>query len=163
MPHVTIEYMIMVPMLVLQIFLFPLAANLIMANWVDARRAVALQEVASHLGSTVQQVYFLLNHETTPIGNVTQRADLPPTIDNYPYTGNGTLKKVLDLSLDPTGNSSRMLVITLEIEEFGTVAAASALMGQNVIWLDSIFTSNSKNAGILGGKLANETIWLSFS
>ncbi len=162
MPHVTIEYMIMIPMLILQIFLFPLAANWIMAHWTESRRTLALQEVASHLGSTIQQMYFLLNHKSTPIGNVTQRTDIPPTIDNYAYVGNAVLRKVLDPALDPTGNSSRMLVITLQIQTLGTVVTASALMGQNAVWLESVFISTSKTAGILAGKLPNETIWLSF-
>ncbi|HJW97500.1 MAG TPA: hypothetical protein VJ529_00095, partial [Candidatus Bathyarchaeia archaeon] len=62
MVHVTIEYMIMVPVLVLQIFLFPLTANWLMTTWVDSRRNLALQDVASHLSSTIQQLYLSLNH-----------------------------------------------------------------------------------------------------
>jgi len=71
MGHVTIEYMIMLPILILQIFLFPLTANWLMNIWVDSRRTLALQDVAGHLGSTIQQLYFSLNHETISNGKAT--------------------------------------------------------------------------------------------
>ncbi|MEM2280902.1 MAG: hypothetical protein QXZ68_02800, partial [Candidatus Bathyarchaeia archaeon] len=60
MAHITIEYVIMLPILIMQILLFPLTASWLMNIWVDSRRTLALQEVASHLGSVIQQVYFIL-------------------------------------------------------------------------------------------------------
>jgi len=83
MTHITIEYMIMVPVLILQIFLFPLTASWLMNIWADSRRTLALQEVASHLGSTIQQLYFSLNHETVSAGPpVTYSPGLPPFIED---------------------------------------------------------------------------------
>jgi len=148
MPHVTIEYVIMVPVLILQIFLFPLTANWLMNIWVDSRRTLALQEVASHLGSTIQQVYFSLNHETISAGTATQKSDVPPFIENYPYTGNATLRTVLD----PALNSSKVLEITLKLKTVGTTVTTSVILGQNVQWQESTFISNSTNACIKAEK-----------
>ena len=144
MPHVTIEYVIMVPILLLQVFLFPLTANWLMNIWVDSRRTLALQDVASHLGSTLQQIYFSLNHETISAGTIIQKPDVPPFIENYHYIGNATLKTVLD----PALNSSKVLDITLRLGTVGTTVTTSVIMGQNVEWEESTFMSNSTNACI---------------
>jgi hypothetical protein len=157
-PHITIEYVIMIPILLLQIFLFPLSANWLMNIWVDSRRTLALKEAGSHLGSALQQIYFSLNHDTISAGTVTHRVDLPAFIENYPYTGNATLKTVLDAVL----NASKVLKITLVLRTIGTVVTASVVMGQNVQWQESTFVSNSTNACVRAQKLANATIRLSF-
>jgi hypothetical protein len=144
MPHVTIEYVIMLPVLILQIFLFPLTASWLMNVWVDSRRTLALQEASSHLGSTIQQIYFALNHQTISAGNVTQKSSVPPFIENYPYTGTATLKTVLD----PALNSSKVLKITLKLGTVGTTVTTSVILGQNVEWTESTFVSNSTNASV---------------
>ena len=51
MAHITIEYVIMVPILIMQIILFPITANWLMTVWVDSRRTLALKEATSNLGS----------------------------------------------------------------------------------------------------------------
>lgn len=158
MPHITIEYVIMVPVLILQIFLFPLTTSWLMNVWVDSRRTLALQEAASHLGSTIQQVYFSLNHETMSAGSVTHKPDVPPYIENYPYTGNATLRTVLD----PALNSSKILELTFKLQTVGTTVTTSVILGQNVMWKESTFMSNSVNASIIAEKNATGTIILSF-
>ena len=110
MTHITIEYVIMVPMLILQIFLFPLTASWLMNIWVDSRRTLALQDAASHLGSTIQQLYFALNHETISAGTATYSPGLPPFIEDYNYIGNATLRKV-----SGSANSSKVLSITVTL------------------------------------------------
>lgn len=158
MPHATIEYMIMIPVLILQIFLFPLTASWLMDIWVDSRRTLALQEIASHLGSSIQQVYFTLNHDSISAGTVIQKVDIPRFIENYPYIGNATLKTVLESSL----NSSKVLEITLKLRTVGTTVTTSVILGQNVMWQESTFVSNSTNACIRAEKFVNGTICLSF-
>jgi hypothetical protein len=160
-PHVTIEYTILLPMLILQIFLFPLTANWMMSIWADSRRTVALLEAASHLGSTIQQAYFLLNHKTVS-GVITQKSDLPLLIETMPFTANATLKPVLDASLDPTGSSSKLLELSLRLVTTQIKVTSQVLLGQNVLWQSSTFLSSSSNAGITAVKLANGTISISF-
>ncbi|MEM3627315.1 MAG: hypothetical protein QXZ25_04745 [Candidatus Bathyarchaeia archaeon] len=156
MGHITIEYMIMIPLLILQIFLFPLTASWLMNIWVDSRRTLALQEVASHLGSTIQQIYFLLNHTSIPVGtSLTQKSDLPLYVENYPYIATATLKDVAG------AESSKVLEITLKLRNIGTSVTTSTVLGKNVQWQESTFVSNSTSACINARKEDGEII-LSF-
>jgi hypothetical protein len=158
MAHITIEYMIMIPILIMQIFLFPLTATWLMNIWVDSRRTLTLQDAASHLGSTIQQLYFSLNHETISAGTATYSPGLPPFIENNHYTGNATLQKVLD----PTLNSSKVLELTLKLAKTQTTTTTSVILGPNVLWRESAFISNSTNACVSAEKLPNGTICLYF-
>ena len=157
MAHITIEYMIMLPMLILQIFLFPLTASWLMNIWVDSRRTLALQEAASHLGSTIQQLYFSLNHETISAGTATYSPGLPPFIENYNYVGNATLRAV-----SGSADSSKVLSITLTLAKTKISVTTSVILGSNVLWRSSVFVSNSTNACISAQKLSDGTIRLYF-
>ena len=152
MPHSTIEYTIMVPILILQIFLFPLTANWLMNVWVDSRRSLALQEVADNVGSTIQQMYFSLNHESIQTGRVTQKLDIPILIENHPYSGNVELKT----ALDPALNSSKILKITLKLKNVGTTATSSVIVGSNFLWQESSFVSDSTDSYITAVKFFDE-------
>jgi hypothetical protein len=150
MPQVSIEYMIMVPMLILEIFLFPYAASMMMNNWVDSRRTIAIQEVASHLASSLQQLYSSLNHETISDGKVTSLLDLPSYIEDYPYKGNASLRTV---GSNPSG--SRILEITLSYVGIGISTTAQATFGDNMNWTSSTFLSNSTSPSIIADKENN--------
>lgn len=158
MPHVTIEYMIMMPILILQIFLFPLTAAWLMNVWVDSRRSLALQDVASHLGSTIQQLYFSLNHETISAGKATYLPRLPPLIEDSPYTGNATLRTVLD----PVLNSSKVLELTVRLVSTKLMVSTQVILGPNVSWKESVFISNSTNACVSAEKNQTGTILIQF-
>ena len=157
MPHVTIEYVIMLPLLILQIILFPLAAGWLMNVWVDSRRTLALQEAASHLGSTIQQLYFSLNHETISAGTATYLPGLPPFIENYNYVGNATLRAV-----SGSADSSKVLSITLTLAKTKITVTTLVTLGSNVLWQDSSFVSNSTHACVSAMKDASGTITLYF-
>lgn len=158
MTHITIEYMIMIPILIMQIFLFPLTATWLMNIWVDSRRTLALQEATSHLGSTIQQLYFALNHETILAGTTTYSPRLPPFIENNHYTGNATLRTVSY----PASNSSKVLELTLKLAKTSITVTTSVILGPNVLWRESTFMSNSTNACVSAEKFPNGTICLYF-
>ena len=156
MPQITIEYMIMIPMLILQIFLFPLTAGWIMSTWTDSRQTLALQETASHIGSSVHQVYSALNHESISAGAVTAKLEIPPFIEGYAYTGNASLR-------DAAPDAAQILDITLRFMESRIVVATSVTLGSNVAWdIESAFMSNSSYASLVAEKMENDTILLSF-
>jgi hypothetical protein len=157
MPHVTIEYMIMLPILILQVILFPLTASWLMNIWVDSRRTLALQEAASHLGSTIQQLYFSLNHETISAGTATYSPGLPPFIEDYNYIGNATLRAV-----SASADSSKILSITLTLAKTKITVTTLVTLGSNVLWRSSVFISNSTNAVVSAEKLPDGTIRLYF-
>ena len=157
MTHITIEYVIMVPVMILQIFLFPLTASWLMNIWVDSRRTLALQDAASHLGSTIQQLYFALNHETISAGTATYSPGLPPFIEDYNYIGNATLRAV-----SASADSSKVLSITLMLAKTKIIVTTLVILGSNVQWQPSVFISNSTNALVSAEKLSNGTIRLYF-
>lgn len=159
MAQITIEYMIMIPLLIMQILLFPYVAGLIMNGWVDSRRTLVLQETASNLGSSIQQLYSALNHATISTGNVTNTLQLPMFIEDYAYSGTGALRA----ASDPALYSTKILDITLSLRGTNIASTTSITLGSNVNWgSHSTLYSNSTDAGILGEKLANGTILLSF-
>jgi len=155
--QITIEYMIMIPILIMQIFLFPLTAGIIMNGWVDSRRTLALQETASHLGSSMQQLYLSLNHESISAGVVNNTLDTPPFIEGYAYTGTAALRNASN------PDEARILDVTLTLMGTNIETASSVTLGQNVLWGNTTLRSNSTYAGISAAKLPNGTIQLAFT
>jgi hypothetical protein len=154
LPQITIEYMIMIPILIMQIFLFPLTANLIMNVWVDSRRTLVLQETVGHLGSSVQQLYYSLNHNSIADGSVTLKWDGPPFIEGYAYTATAT-----ELN---SSSYSKIMNITLTLVGANGEASTLVTLGNNAIWQNSTFTSNYKSMTINATKSLDGTIQLSF-
>jgi len=148
----------MIPILILQIFLFPVVANYLMNVWVDSRRTLVLQDAASNMGSTIQQMYFALNHPTIPAGTTSDQFGLPPYIEGYYYTANATLQ--------PSGssaNSSQVLKITVRLVTTKYQVTSSVLLGSNTRWdLTTTYVSNSTNANAYAQKFQNGTIKLGF-
>ena len=156
MPNITIEYVILIPLLFTQVIVFPLVASTITSSWQETQRKVALQEAADHLVSTVQQLYLTVNREEILASTITHALRIPATIDSYPYTATGSLSSPSD------PNSTRILTLTLTMDDGSTVTAA-AVMGPKVIWTeDSILQSNSANASLEIQKFSNSTIVFSF-
>jgi hypothetical protein len=139
LPQITIEYMIMIPLLIMQVFILPFTAGLIMNGWADSRRTLALEETASYMGSSIEQLYLSFNHNSIATGNFTSKLDVPPTIEGFTYTGKATLRTVLD----PALNSSKILDISLTFVGTRGEAMTSVILGQNVEWQSSVFMSNS--------------------
>jgi hypothetical protein len=158
MPHVTIEHVIMIPILILQIFLFPIVASYLMNVWVDSRRTLVLQDAASNIGSTIQQMYFALNHPTIPAGTTSDQFGLPPYIDGYFYLANATLQPSSSAT-----SSSRVLEITVTLATTTNEVTSSVLLGSNVQWNSATtFESNSTTANAYAEKFQNGTILLWF-
>lgn len=157
MTHITIEYMIMIPLLIMQIFLFPLTASWLMNTWVNSRRTLALQDTAGHLASTIQQLYFSLNHATIPSGKALYSPGLPPFIEDLSYTANGSLR-----ALDSGVNSTRVVDLTVRLVGTTNLVATTVILGPNVNWVPSVFMSNSSRACVTAQKEVNGTISLWF-
>ena len=90
--HVTVEYMILIPVLILQIFLFPMFVNVVMNHYIDEQRTLELQETASYLSSSIQQVYLSLNHTSVLSCTLKSTLGSRSLIDGFVYTGNATLQ-----------------------------------------------------------------------
>ncbi|MCW3995020.1 MAG: hypothetical protein NWE98_02575 [Candidatus Bathyarchaeota archaeon] len=154
MAQVTIEYMIMIPVLIMQIFLFPLTASIIMDAWTDSRMTLELQDTAGYLSSSIQQLYHTINHASIASGSVRIILDIPPLIDGYAYTV--TLRHV-----QHSDSAAKIMNITLKYimtdAEFSTLVT----LGENVDWQENMaFNSTSNSLVMVATKTANN-IWLS--
>ncbi len=148
------EYVIMVPILLMQIILIPMATGSMIDIWVDRRRETALQDVASHLGSTIQQLYLSLNREEAGAGIVTQASNVPPFVESIPY--------VVDASDRRIENST---IIGLHLALMGTsiTATTHVTLGSNVLLgTQRTFVSNSTSACIKVEKFSNGILSFSF-
>ena len=155
MPSITLEYMIMIPVLILQIFIFPLTASVIMNTWADSSMTIELQETAGHMGSSVQQLYYTMNHASIPNGTMTITLDTPPLIQGHAYKT--TLSHATHLD-----TSSQIMNVTLKL--IGTKDQTSTLvtLGQNVDWQENLtFNSTAHSLNLIAHKMSN-SIWISF-
>ena len=154
MPHVSMEYAIMVPILLMQVILIPMAAGWMMDVWVDKRRETALQDIASHMGTTIQQLYFSLTREEVEAGMTLQSANVPNSIESIPYVITASDKKV---------ENSTLVDLNLGLMGVGVAVTTRVTLGPNVLWQHSTFLSNSTSAGLKVVKYANGTLAFSFT
>ena len=155
MPSITLEYMIMIPVLILQIFLFPITASVIMNTWADSSMTLELQETAGHMGSSIQQLYYAMNHASVPNGTMTITLGTPPLIEGHAYTTTLSHATNLDTSI-------QIMNVTLKL--IGTRDQTSTLvtLGQNVDWQENLaFNSTAHSLSMVAHKTSN-SIWLSF-
>jgi hypothetical protein len=152
MPHVAIEAVIMAPLLILEILIFPIVASTMTSQWTDNSRQVALQETANQLAGVIQQLYLSLNTGDVLAGTVTVASTLPKEVTSYPYTATGSLQTSLG------SNSGKILILQVKFQGVGNTATASAAFGSNVEWNQaSVFYSASPSAAIQVQKFANIT------
>lgn len=143
----------MVPILLVQVILIPVAASWMINNWVVRRRETALQDVGSKIGSTIQQLYFALNRDEIAAGLTTQATNVPPFIESTPYLIKGSHRKI--------GNST-IIDLQLDLVGLGASVTTFATLGPNVLFQDSTFVSNSTIASIEVEKFSNSTLSFSF-
>jgi len=158
MAQISIEYMIMIPILILQIFLFPIAATAIMNAWTDSRITVQLQEVSGHLGSSIQQLYYTMNHESISSGSLTAKLDVPTVIQDGPNDYN--YKITLSNATNP---NSSVKVMNLTLSLIGANGKASTLvtLGNNADWQNNL-TFKSSNTSVISATKSSGSISLSF-
>jgi hypothetical protein len=155
LPSVTIEYVILIPLLFTQVIVFPFVASTITSNWQDSQRNVELQDTANHLASTIQQLYLTVNRDEVLECTVTQSSPVPVTVGSYPYNATGSLSSFSE-------DSTRILSVTLTLDDVGNTATAAAVLGPDVTWTDSTLRSTSTGAYIKLQKFSNGTLAFSF-
>ena len=168
MGHITIEYMILVPVLILQIFLFPFVAQVVMSTWEEHRIRLELEEIAGHFGSSVQQLYYTVQRVNISSGSLTVKLDTPQRIvdstGNYSYTI--TIHKT---TLSADGEHAQIMNVTVRLEHIRVtdikdstdiVVSTLVTLGENADWTDSTYSSTEISA-IKATRIA-DSIWLSF-
>lgn len=154
MPQVTIEYMIMVPVMIMQIFLFPIAASVIMNTWVDSRMTIELQETAGHLGSSIQQLYYTMNHASIASGSLTVELDTSPFIEGHYY--NITLQNATNAN-----TSIKIMNVTLSLAGTNDKTSTLVTLGENADWQNNVIFLSNSTTSIIATK-SSGSIWLSF-
>jgi hypothetical protein len=149
MAHVTIEYVILIPVLIVQIFFFPYVASMITDSWADSRRTLELQEVAGYLGSSIQQLYYTINHASLPNGTMEINLDLPQLIEDYPY--NATMRHVPN-----PDNAYQIMNITLQLDKTKSSTSTIVTLGNNVDWTENLsFNSTQRELSLIANKTSN--------
>ncbi len=147
--------MIMIPVLIVQIFIFPLTASVIMNVWTDSRTTLELQETASHLSSSIQQLYYTINHATIASGSLTIKLDTPTSIEGHSYT----------ITLwNATNSNTQAKIMNLTLDLKGTSCTTSTLitLGENAAWQNNSKFFSSNSTAITATKTPTGSIWLTF-
>ena len=155
MPNVTIEYVILIPLLFTQVIVFPFVASTITTNWQNTQMDIELQDAANHLASTIQQLYLTVNRDEVLECTITQASPVPVTVASYPYNAACSMS-------DPPEGYSKILSVTLTLDDVGNTATASVVLGPNVSWTESTLRSTSTDAYIEVQKFADDTIGFRF-
>ena len=150
MPSITIEYVILIPLLFSQVIVFPFVASTMTSSWQDSQRDIELQDAADHLASTIQQLYLAVNRDEILAGDITQASNVPVTVGSYPYNATCSLS-------NPPDDSTKILTVTLTLDELGNTVTAASVLGPNVQWTESTLRSNSADASINVNKFSNST------
>ncbi|MGA3112225.1 MAG: hypothetical protein ABSE15_09380 [Candidatus Bathyarchaeia archaeon] len=156
--HPTIEYMILIPVLILQIFLFPMFVSAAMGQWAGDRQTLELQQTASNLGSVIEQTYLSLNHTSIMSCKFSSTLQFPPTIEGYNFTATASLHAISDVDY----GSSKMLNVTISLVGKNLSTSTLVTLGENAKWVDSVLVGNPPSACLVAQKFVNQTIQLSF-
>lgn len=157
MGNVAIEAVILAPLLVIQILLFPFVANSLASNWENATRDITLKELASQMASTIQQLYLAFNRPEVSAGNITQSSTFPKEISGHPYDATGLLNDSFQSGF------GKVLFLNVTLQDLGNTVMVRTPLGPNVLWdEESVFASSSTTASIRVQKFVNGTLLFSF-
>ena len=155
MVSVTIEYVMLIPLLFTQMIVFPLVASTLTSNWQESQLTIEMQDAADHMASTIQQLYITVNRDEILEGTITHGSTVPISIGSNPYS--------IECSLnDPGDGYSKILTILLTLDNIGNAVTSSTVLGPNVNWISSVFRSTSQNASVVVEKFSNGTLAFSF-
>jgi len=157
LPHVTIEAVILAPLLIVQITLFPFVASMMSSKWADSTWKITLEEAGSQMANTIQQLYLSFNRAEVSAGTMIQASTFPAEISGQAYIATGSLNWSL------TQSSGKILVLNLTLQKTGVRATVRTPLGPNVLWDEqSLFDSSSPNASIKVRKFVDGTLLFSF-
>jgi VCBS repeat-containing protein len=146
--------MIMIPVLIMQIFLFPYTAAVIMGTYEDTLVSMELQSTVGHISSSIQQLYYTINHGSFSYGSMQINLDVPQLIQGRSYTT--TLSHVTS-----TDTSSQLMNVTLKIVGGTEMASSLVTLGTNADWQENLaFNSAAPSLSLAANKTAN-SVWIS--
>jgi hypothetical protein len=123
-----------------------------MNTWQVSTTTIQLQTTSGQMGSSIQQLYYTMNHGSISDGSMKITLDVPPIINGRAYTT--TLSHVTH-----SDTSYQIMNVTLKI--IGTKVQTSTLvtLGQNVDWHENLaFNSTSHDLSLIATKTANSIL-----
>lgn len=139
----------------MMIFLFPYVATVVMGTWEDSIKTMQLQTTAGHMSSSIQQLYYTINHGTFSNGSMKIHLDVPQLIEGRAYTT--TLSHVTHAD-----SSYQLMNVTLRIIDTEDQSSSLVTLGPNVNWQENLaFNSTAHSLSLVADKTAN-SIWISF-
>jgi hypothetical protein len=146
--------MIMIPVLIMLIFLFPYSATVIMGSYQDSLITMELQSTAGHVSSSIQQLYYSMNHATFSNGSMQIKLDIPQLIQGRAYST--TLSHIAS-----TDTTCQLMNVTLKTIHGTDQVSSLVTLGTNVNWQENLaFNSTAHSLSIAANKTAN-SIWIS--
>ena len=156
MPHTSLSYIIILPLLLVLALFFPITTSMTASTWTTSCKRAVLKEIASNLASMVRQLYISVKNDDVPPGNLTQLITLPNNVEGCAYTATASLRSPKD------GNGSVILTICLELQRGGVAVNATTILGPGVRWGNHVLNSGFPDPSIRVEKFGNGTMIFSF-
>jgi hypothetical protein len=150
MSDTVVEHVMLLPLMMMVLVLFPMAANSVVINYINQQHEVIAQAAMNQIVSTVQQLYYSLNQENIMPCNVTMTNLLPQKIDAYIY------------DVSATTNPDNKLTLSLYMSSLNIYVNKTITLNPNTLWNNSQFHSILPTAAIKVEKMMNGTLLFSF-
>ena len=149
MSDVVIENIMLLPLLIMTLILFPIAANSVVVTYISQQNEIVAQSAMNQIVSTVQQLYYSLNREDIMACNITMAKPFPQKIGSYEY--------YVDAKMNPNS-----LTLSLSMPGMNFALNKTISLSSNALWIDSQLRSTSPSAAINAQKLSNGTLVFNF-
>ncbi|MCJ7635159.1 hypothetical protein MUP77_22550 [Candidatus Bathyarchaeota archaeon] len=150
MSDTVVEHVMLLPLMMIALVLFPVAANSVVINYVNQQHLVIAQSAMNQIVSTVQQLSYSLSQENIMPCNVTMTKLLPQKIDAYTY------------DVSATTNPSNELTLSLYMSSLNIHVDKTITLSPTTLWSNSQFHSILPTAAIKVEKMMNGTLLFSF-
>lgn len=141
----------MVPVLILEIFLFPFVATVIMDNWMDAQRNLELQDIAGNIGSSIQQLYYTISRADDS-GTMQLNLDIPQSVNQYAYTVTFGQAPQVDTSY-------KVMNVTLQFISAEGSSSSLVTLGNDIVWQNNLsFNSTTPSLSFVATKSGGNVV-----
>lgn len=150
MSDTVVEHIMLLPLMMMALVLFPIAANSVVINYINQQHVIIAQSAMDQIVSTVQQLYYSLNQENIMPCNVTMTKLLPQKIGSYIY------------DVSATTNPDNELTLSLYMSSLNIHVDKTITLNPNTLWNNSQFHSILPTAAITVEKKMNGMLLFSF-
>lgn len=151
MSHVVVEHIILIPLMIVLVVIFPVSANYVAVSYANQQREVMADGAMNQVTSTLQQLSYSLSQTEIQPCNITMTEPLPRMIDSYTY------------NLSASMSLPQQVTLQLTLPGLNFQTNKTMTLTSNIQWLNSEYCSRLPDARLLIEKLSNGTIIFSFA